>query len=131
MGPAGRRALTISTHTRLAPWWSLHRDNPDCYAERKQRYVEQMLAAGERAIPHLREAADLVLPGTPVTFRRFTRRVDGWVGGYPQTGLLRAQAPRLLDGLWMVGDSIFPGQSTAAVALGGLRVGGALLAGLE
>jgi hypothetical protein len=27
-----------------------------------------------------------------------------------------------------VGDSIFPGQSTAAVALGGLRVAGALLA---
>jgi hypothetical protein len=27
----------------------------------------------------------------------------------------------------MVGDSIFPGQSTAAVALGGLRVGSAVL----
>ena len=27
----------------------------------------------------------------------------------------------------MVGDSIFPGQSTAAVALGGLRVGAAIL----
>jgi hypothetical protein len=24
--------------------------------------------------------------------------------------------------MWLVGDSIFPGQSTAAVALGGLRV---------
>jgi hypothetical protein len=31
-------------------------------------------------------------------------------------------------GLWMVGDSIFPGQSTAAVALGGLRVARAILA---
>jgi hypothetical protein len=30
----------------------------------------------------------------------------------------------------MVGDSIFPGQSTAAVALGGLRVGSAVLADL-
>lgn len=130
-GPAGRRALTVSTHTALPAWWSLHRDDPSCYAARKQRYVEQMLAAGERAIPHLREAADLVLPGTPVTFQRFTRRVEGWVGGYPQTGLLRAQPPRLLDGLWMVGDSIFPGQSTAAVALGGLRVGNAVLGRLE
>lgn len=129
--PGGRCALTISTHTALAPWWALHRDDPTCYAERKKRYVNLMLDAAERAIPHLREAADLVLPGTPVTFERFTQRVSGWVGGYPQTDLLRPRAPRLLDGLWMVGDSIFPGQSTAAVALGGLRVGSALLAGLQ
>jgi hypothetical protein len=55
------------------------------------------------------------------------------VGGFPQTSLFRAWGPRLAPGLWMVGDSIFPGQSTAAVALGGLRVAGALLAeaGLE
>ncbi len=46
----------------------------------------------------------------------------GWVGGFPQTSLFRAWAPGLAPDLWMVGDSIFPGQSTAAVALGGLRV---------
>jgi hypothetical protein len=51
----------------------------------------------------------------------------GWVGGFPQTGLLRALGPRLDHNLWMVGDSIFPGQSTAAVALGGLRVAGMAL----
>jgi hypothetical protein len=33
-----------------------------------------------------------------------------------------------LPNVWMVGDSIFPGQSTAAVALGGLRVARAILA---
>jgi len=32
-----------------------------------------------------------------------------------------------MPNLWMVGDSIFPGQSTAAVALGGLRVAQAVL----
>jgi hypothetical protein len=31
----------------------------------------------------------------------------------------------------MVGDSIFPGQSTAAVGLGGLRVGHSVLRELE
>ena len=65
----------------------------------------------------------------PVTFQRFTRRAWGWVGGFPQTNLLRAWAPRLLPDVWMVGDSIFPGQSTAAVALGGLRVARSILAG--
>ncbi len=120
--PAGKRALTISTHTALRPWWQLRRYDARRYAQRKQYYVERMLAAAETAVPQLRAAAALVMPGTPVTFQRFTRRAWGWVGGFPQTSLLRAWAPRLLPDVWMVGDSIFPGQSTAAVALGGLRV---------
>jgi phytoene dehydrogenase-like protein len=87
-----------------------------------------MLSAAERVLPALRPAAKLILPGTPVTFQRFTRRAFGWVGGFPQTSLFRTWAPRLTPDLWMVGDSIFPGQSTAAVALGGLRVARAVLA---
>ena len=127
--PAGKRALTISTHTALKPWWQLRRWDPQRYEQRKQYYVERMLRAAEVAVPHLREAAALVMPGTPVTFQRFTRRAWGWVGGFPQTNLLRAWAPRLLPDVWMVGDSIFPGQSTAAVALGGMRVARSILAG--
>ena len=86
-----------------------------------------MLAAVEVALPGLRDAARLVMPGTPVTFQHFTRRKWGWVGGFPQTHLLRALGPRLAPHLWLVGDSIFPGQSTAAVALGGLRVAAMVL----
>lgn len=125
--PAGRRALTLSTHTRLQPWWQLFNSDRAAYDARKADYVERMLAAAQIALPHLRHAADLVLPGTPVSFQRFTRREWGWVGGFPQTNLFRTWGPRLLPGLWMVGDSIFPGQSTAAVAMGGLRVAGAVL----
>ncbi|NIV29170.1 MAG: hypothetical protein GWN58_06570, partial [Anaerolineae bacterium] len=95
-----------------------------------QRYTERVLAAAEVALPGLREAADLILPGTPVTFQRFTRRQWGWVGGFPQTSLTRAWGPRLARGLWLVGDSVFPGQSVPAVALGGLRVARSLLAEL-
>ncbi|MFN8595893.1 MAG: hypothetical protein U0559_06885, partial [Anaerolineae bacterium] len=62
------------------------------------------------------------LPGTPLTFERFTRRVDGMVGGFPQHNLFTAWSPRIDRRLWLVGDSIFPGQSTAAVSLGALRV---------
>jgi len=126
--PAGRRAVTISTHTALAPWWALFGEDRPGYEARKAAYAERMLAAAEMAVPGLRDGASLVLPGTPVTFERFTRRAWGWVGGFPQTNLFRAWGPRLAPDLWMVGDSIFPGQSTAAVALGGLRVGRQLLA---
>jgi C-3',4' desaturase CrtD len=125
--PQGQRTLTLSTHTELDSWWSLHEHDHDAYEARKKAYVERVLAAAEIALPGLREAADLVLPGTPVTFERFTHRAWGWVGGFPQTSLTRAWGPRLAPGLWLVGDSIFPGQSVPAVALGGLRVARSLL----
>jgi C-3',4' desaturase CrtD len=125
--PAGKRALTISTHTNLSEWWTLFRTDRAAYEKRIEAYTDRVLDAAEVALPGLRDAADLILPGTPVTFQRFTRRIGGWVGGFPQSSLFRARGPRLARNLWTVGDSIFPGQSTAAVAMGGLRVAGALL----
>jgi C-3',4' desaturase CrtD len=120
--PQGQRALTLSTHTNLDQWWRLYETDRSAYETLKVATTEKMLSAAETALPGLRQAAHLVMPGTPVTFQRFTRRKWGWVGGFPQTSLLRAFGPRLGRNLWLVGDSIFPGQSTAAVALGGLRV---------
>ncbi len=120
--PQGKRALTISTHTNLAQWWELYQNDRPVYERRKEIYTTQLLTAAERAIPGLQGAADLVMSGTPVTFQRFTRRAWGWVGGFPQTDLFRVWGPRLAPGLWMVGDTIFPGQSVPAVVLGGVRV---------
>jgi C-3',4' desaturase CrtD len=120
--PTGQRALTLSTHTTLDGWWELFEHDRPAYEARKAELAAKMLAATEVALPGLRDAARLVMPGTPVTFQRFTRRMWGWVGGFPQTSILRTLGPRLAPNLWLVGDSIFPGQSTAAVALGGLRV---------
>ncbi len=120
--PPGKRALTISTHTHLAPWWDLYENDRLGYESRKQMYTERVIESASRAIPGLRDAVCLMMPGTPVTFERFTHRAWGWVGGFPQSSLLSAWAPRLMPGLWMVGDSIFPGQSVVAAALGGLRV---------
>jgi C-3',4' desaturase CrtD len=126
--PANKRALTLSTHTKLEPWWDLFQRDRTAYEAHKKAYTQRLLEAAQVAVPSLREAATLIVPGTPVTFQRFTRRAWGWVGGFPQTNLFRLCGPRLAPGLWMVGDSIFPGQSTAAVALGGLRVATELLA---
>jgi C-3',4' desaturase CrtD len=120
--PAGKRAITISTHTKLDPWWQLNANDPDGYEARKNLYTKSMLSLAESVIPGLGQAVDLTMPGTPLSFHRFTRRAFGWVGGFPQTNLFRSWKPQILPGIWMVGDSIFPGQSTAAVALGGLRV---------
>jgi C-3',4' desaturase CrtD len=120
--PVGRRAITISTHTDLRSWWDLFQNDRAAYEARKTRFTETLLAVAETVLPGLRSAAQLIIAGTPVSFQRFTRRASGWVGGFPQTGLFRNWAPSLGPGLWLVGDSVFPGQSTAAVALGALRV---------
>ena len=120
--PSGKRALTLSTHTDLNGWWGLYEQDRQAYEARQAQYTRDLLAAAGQVLPGLSEAAGLVLPGTPVTFQRFTRRAGGWVGGFQQTGLFRTWAPRLGPNLWLVGDSIFPGQSVAATALGGLGV---------
>jgi hypothetical protein len=45
------------------------------------------------------------------------------VGGFAQTSLWSARSPRTgIPNLRLVGDSIFPGQSTAGVTLGAMRV---------
>jgi C-3',4' desaturase CrtD len=125
--PQGKRAITISTHTDLGPWWSRYSQDRQAYQKRKDEYLERVLQGAKRILPKLRAAADLILPGTPLAFQRFTRRYRGWVGGFPQTSLWRNWNPHLAPNLWMVGDTIFPGQSVPAVSLGGLRVARAVL----
>lgn len=121
--PAGCRAVTISTHTGVGQWRALLQTNPAGYAARKEAYVERLLNNAERALPGLRGAIRLQLAGTPVTWQYYTGRHLGLVGGFPATSLLAARGPRCgLPNLRMVGDSVFPGQSTAGVVAGAMRV---------
>lgn len=130
--PAGHRAATLSTHTVVAPWWKLHTDSPAAYEAHKAAYAERLLSAAEQVIPGLRAAVRRALPGSPVTFQRFTRRPLGMVGGFPQTSLFAARGPATgLANLWLAGDSVFPGQSTAGVTLSGWRVATAALRALH
>lgn len=117
--PVGMRTATLSTHTVIKDW-----ELPeDAFQARRAVMTEKLLATAEMALPGLRNATRLQLDGTPRAFAFFTRRPDGMVGGFPQTSLLKARGPWSgLPNLWLVGDSIFPGQSTAGVTLGALRV---------
>ena len=72
--PAGRRTLTMSTHTALDPWWKLFDGDRKAYEARKEMYVDRLFGAAELVFPSLREASDLVLPGTPVSFQRSSAR---------------------------------------------------------
>lgn len=120
--PVGKRAITLSTHTQYSRWWDLYNTDRLSYEKNRQDYTDRILRLASQVVPGLKDAAEIILPGTPVTFERFTSRQLGWVGGFPQINLFQNLGPRIAPGIWMVGDSIFPGQSIAAVAMGGLRV---------
>ncbi len=121
--PSGHRAVTVTTHTRVQPWWDLLAQSPEAYEARKQEYAVKMLAQIDTIIPNFSKAVTLILPGSPVTFQFYTGRHLGQVGGFAQTSLFAARGPRTgIDNLRLVGDSIFPGQSTAGVTLGAMRV---------
>ncbi|GAB4413195.1 MAG: NAD(P)/FAD-dependent oxidoreductase [Anaerolineae bacterium] len=121
--PEGFRAMTVTTHTAIALWWKLIQSDPVAYEARKHQYTDRLLSAIEAVLPGVRQAATLVMPGTPVTYQTWTHRHLGMVGGFPVTSLMGARGPRTgIRNLRLVGDSIFPGQSTAGVTAGAMRV---------
>ena len=92
-------------------------------AERKDIYADKMIEVIDSALPGFKSGINLMLPGTPITYQFYTQRALGMVGGFPQTSLFQARGPKTgIPNVRLVGDSIFPGQSTAGVTLGAIRV---------
>lgn len=121
--PEGHRAVTISTHTEVTQWWDLLKQDEAAYYARKAALADQILETVDKVIPGFKSSVALLLPGTPVTYEFYTDRYLGQVGGFPQRSLFTARSPRTgIPNLRLVGDSIFPGQSTAGVTLGAIRV---------
>ena len=121
--PEGYRTLTVSTHVPVA---ELRRRS----LEEQGRYVSSVQAS-------MRDTMSLLAPeweeemiheetASPRTFERFTQRYLGYVGGIPRRAGLhnyRRMTPRpVLPGLYLVGDTVFPGQSTLATAIGGFKL---------
>lgn len=121
-GPQDVRVATMSTHTRPPDWAGL--DRP-AYEARKADYRERMLSALRRALPDAPDALVHAEFATPRSFARYTRREAGAVGGPPvsrrNSNLLAVGSDVLGPGLWVVGDSVFPGQGTMAVVLSAIR----------
>ncbi len=122
-GPPGVRVATMSTHTRPSDWEGLSVEE---HARKKENYRERMLKALGRALPEAPEALLHEEFGTPRSFARYTRRQGGAVGGPPvrlgNSNFFALGNDALGSGLWLVGDSVFPGQGTMAVVLSAMRV---------
>jgi C-3',4' desaturase CrtD len=120
--PDGLCAVTISTHTRPEPWFEAKRKGDEAYRELKSAYTERMLDVLSEQFPDARNAIRSITAATPVTWERYTGRVQGHVGGYPQTSLFKVRGPLTrFSNMFLVGDSIFPGQSLPGVVTGARR----------
>ncbi|GAA4225489.1 C-3',4' desaturase CrtD [Actinomadura meridiana] len=117
--PPGERAVMISTHTGLAGWQGL--SDAD-YEVRKRAIGEQLVGFARRVHPRLGERARVWDVGTPRSYERFAFRPSGAVGGAHQSlrNTNQNAVPHSLGvpGLWLVGDSTWPGLGTVACALG-------------
>jgi phytoene dehydrogenase-like protein len=129
-GPGGARTATVSTHV---PMRSLRALTPDAQGRYVAAVQARMAAVITARAPEVTRAVIHRMTASPRTFARFTGRFLGYVGGVPRRaglhhyeGLWPTEAA---PGLYLVGDSVFPGQSTLATAIGGQRVAERVLRG--
>ena len=125
----GGRAVTLSTHADIARFERAHASGTT--AALVAGYQAALLAALDRVVPGASARATLVESATPHTFARYTGRVRGLVGGVPQTpqnGIFGGFGHRTpIDGLYLAGDTAFPGQSTVGASLSGFNAARAAL----
>jgi phytoene dehydrogenase-like protein len=109
----------ISTHTDLSDWAGL---GPDEYRQRKKVIGERLIGFARRAYPSLGERAVIAQTGTPRSYEHFGFRPAGAVAGVRQhlRNTNQHAVPHDLGGpgLWLVGDSTWPGLGTVACVLG-------------
>ena len=122
LSPRGYRSVTISTHTALSLWEGL---SMGVYQEKKERLRDFILSHLFRSIPEFLAAEKgTILVGSPRTFARYTRRTGGTVGGIPlriRDFPFRYPTFRTpFKNVYMVGDTVFPGQGWPGVAVGAM-----------
>ncbi len=119
----GFRTITVSTHVRAGALEGASHESQSGYVASVQSRMRATLGA---LAPEWMIDVERSLPASPRTFQRFTRRSGGFVGGVPRrAGLshyLRLAPVEVARGAWLVGDSVFPGQSILATAVGGTQV---------
>lgn len=122
-GPNDGRTVTCSTHVDMERYLGYDEEDAAAYIDAIHERMRRTIRA--RA-PKLAEAVIFEMTASPRTFERFTGRPEGFVGGVPRTkgwSNYRNMTPvEVLPELYLVGDTVFPGQSTLATAIGGVKV---------
>lgn len=128
--PAGQATVIASVFSPARPWFELAES---AYQERKQGALKG-IEAGLIQLLHLPpEPFRHGELATPRGFLHWTGRPFGFVGGLGQApnrfGPFGLASRSPLAGLWLCGDSIFPGEGTAGVSQSALMACRQLLAG--
>jgi phytoene dehydrogenase-like protein len=123
--PSGRRAVTVSTFTESSQWFSFHEDETEL-EQQDQAALEIWWERLHAAMPELGDGVEVIETMTPRDYYANTRRKLGMVGGINQSlalsGLNSLTHRTTLPNLFMVGDTVFPGQGVAAVTHSALTV---------
>jgi C-3',4' desaturase CrtD len=123
--PQGMRAVTVSTFTEPTQWFAFHQDEAELEAQ-DQSKLEEWWPRIHKAMPELGDGVEVIETATPRTFYENTRRKLGMVGGTGQSlnvfGTNAFSHRTILPNLFMVGDTVFPGQGLAAVTHSALIV---------
>ncbi len=123
--PAGQRAVTISTFTDAAQWFAYHEDEGELETQ-DQALLGVWWARLHARLPELGAGIEVIETATPRTYYEQTRRKLGMVGGLGQTldvaGAHAFTHRTPLAGLYLVGDTVFPGAAVAAVTHSALIV---------
>jgi C-3',4' desaturase CrtD len=121
----GARAATLSTFTDAEQWFSFHEDESEHEAQ-DQRFLEGRWARLHASVPELGAGCEVLETATPRTFYERTRRRLGMVGGVGQSlasfGAAGPTHHTAVPGLFLVGDTAFPGNGVAAVTHSALVV---------
>ncbi len=121
--PVGYRAINISTHDPEPEiWFSLSSEE---YERRKSIIENAILDRIKKILPLTDDDISIKFSGTAKSFNEWIGRKHGRVGGIPSDGLktiFRMASPRTpMKNLYMVGDTVFPGQGISAVTQSGIN----------
>ena len=122
--PEGQRVLNVSTHCDPEKWLGLDQKSHDNKKLEVQQYLFEQL---QQRLPGANKADCFQLDAaTPRTWEKWVYRKDGRVGGIPQS-MRRAvwdwtSPVTPFKGLYLVGDTTYPGQGIPGVTLSGINV---------
>tara|TARA_Y100001970_G_scaffold219524_1_gene269371 strand:+ start:1271 stop:2785 length:1515 start_codon:yes stop_codon:yes gene_type:complete len=127
--PLGEMTLVASLFTDTKDWFNLSKNN---YLEKKKTYFNKISLAIESKFEISSDKWIHRELATPVGFKKWTNRPNGIVGGLGQNldsfGLFGLTSRTPFKGLWLCGDSIYPGEGTAGVSQSALMVTRQILA---
>jgi len=123
--PNGWRTLTISTHLKNPEKWKEMESNE--YIKNKKIITDEILNVLNSTFENFKNSEiKYLLSGTPKTFEFYTNRFNGFVGGIPSDiskNIFKFPSSFTpFKNLYMVGDSVFPGQGSPAVVLGAMNL---------